>query len=151
MIHRAVKSVCSPPYRHIGHIRNQCVPRRTAKAFAHAIGETQHQHRRPCAGKADERTHCSRQTVAGDDERLPSPGAVRPNPGEHLEQCSSRFRDTLDQAEGHRTRAEHRREEDRQQRIDHLARQIGKQADQAEGDHGPWNAATDKPHTLTQR
>ncbi len=113
----------------LGRVRREHrVARRAADAFAQPVGEPQHEHLQPSAGHRDERPHGRRQPVAGEHQRLRRAPAIRHPAGDDLEEAVGRFGDALDDAERHRAGAEHARQEQRHQWIDHFARGVGEEA-----------------------
>ncbi len=104
------------------------VARRAADPLAEPIGEPDRQHLRPRGREPDQRPHHRREAVAREDERLRRAPAVGQPPGQDLEPAAGRLRGPFDHAKRHRARADHLREEERQQRIDHLARHVGEEA-----------------------
>ena len=110
------------------------VARGAADALADAIEETKPENRSPARGEADERPHRVRERVAADDERLRRHAAVGEPAGDELQDAGRGLRKTLDQADDRRPGAERGRQEDRQQRRDHLARRVVQQRHETE-DH----------------
>jgi hypothetical protein len=136
VVGRAVEAERPPALRRRHGRREQRVARRRADPLPHPVDEPHGEHlpRRP--GQRDERPRHRREAVSRHDERLAARHAVRPPAAGQLEQRRRGLGRPLDRAERGRAGAEGRREEDRQQRVDHLARQVGQQADQRERPHG---------------
>ena len=84
----------------------------------------------------EQRPRHRREAVAGDHEQLRAPHAVVPDARDELQQRRRRLGRALDEPERARTGAEHRREVQRQQRIDQFRRGVVQQADEPEDPHG---------------
>ena len=140
VIHRAVEAEDAPPRVRRGEVREHRVARRAADALAEAIGETDREHLRPGRRDRDQRPHRRRQAVAAEHELLRRAPAIGQPARDDLEDAVGRFGGPLDHAERHRARAEHPRQEQRQQRIHHLGRGVGEEAHPPEQPHGPRQA-----------
>ena len=73
-----------------------------------------------------------RQRIPGDDERLSPLRAIGPPTARELEQRGGRPSRTFDRADESGARAKHRREKNRQERIDHLGRYVVEKAHRGE-------------------
>src|SRR6185295_11708323 len=85
--------------------------------------------------EGDERPDERRERIAEDDQRLSPPQAVRPPARGELQEGGRRLRGSLDRPHRHGAGADDRRQEDRQQRVDHLARRVGEERDRGENDN----------------
>jgi hypothetical protein len=140
VVHAAVEAVGGAALLGRHHVGDEGVARRPAHPLAETVGEAQHEHHRPRPGEGDQRPGGAGQEVAEAHEREATRGPVRPHPRHQLERGGGRLGDPLDQAERDGARAEDRGQEERQQGVDHLAADVGQQADQAEGDDGARQA-----------
>ena len=136
VVHGAVETVDAAADRRGREVGQHRVARRAADALAEAIGEAQRQHLRPRRHQRDERPHRAGDRVARHDDWLGFAGAIGQPAGGNLEDAVRRLCRALDDAERHRAGAEHARQEERQQRIDHLGRRVGDEADPAEQPDG---------------
>lgn len=136
IVHGAVQAEGEPARAAIDARGEQGVARRGAQSLAHAVGETQRQHHRPAHGQRDHGTGKAGQRIARHHPRLGAAGAVDDDAGEEFEEAGGGLGDALDDAERARPGHQHRGEEQRHQRIDHLAGRVVDQADEADQPHG---------------
>src|SRR5206468_899955 len=108
--------------------RDERVTRRGADARAQAVRESRREDARPCRREADRRL-CERgKRVADDRDGLVAAEAVREPSGPTLHDVLRRLGDPFDDADDRSWRAEFLREEQRQDRIEHLGRDVGAEA-----------------------
>ena len=135
MIGGALKPECPPPDARIHRLGDQRVARRAANSLPNTVGHTNEQHLRRRLRNGHERSHERRDAIAEHDERLSPARTIRPPATRELEERSRRLRRSLDGADKAGARAKHRREENREQRIDHLARHVSEKAHRREREH----------------
>ena len=128
MIHRAVESVDPAALFRSREIGEHRVTRRAADAFAQAVGKADPEHVRPRRCDGDERTDRRGDAIADEDQPPGTSGLVGQPSGDNLQRAVRRLRNAFDDAERHRPGAEHFRQKERQQRVDHLGRGIGEKA-----------------------
>ncbi len=132
VIHSAVKAEHAAPVRAARESGEHRVPGRAADALSEPIDEPQAEHLDPPAGHRHERPDGRGERVAEHDERLAPVPPVRHAAGDNLENAVRRFGDAFDDAERHGARTKHPRQEQRQQRVHHLAGEVGEEAHPAE-------------------
>ena len=135
MIRRAMKAERATADARVHRLGDECVARRVADPLPHAVGHADEQHLDRARRDRDERPHRRRDRVAPEHERLPLAHAVRPPAARQLEQRGRGLGRALDRPDEARVRAEDGRQEDREQRIDHLARDVGEKAHRGERQH----------------
>ena len=119
---------------HLGRsdVGDQGVARRRTDPLADAVGHPQPDHLPGGAGQGDHRPHQHRDDVAEDDEAAAPPRRVGQAPGTVLDERRREFRRPVERAERQRAAAQHPGHERREQRVDHLAREIVEQRDEPE-------------------
>jgi hypothetical protein len=140
VIHRAMKTIDEPAA--IGR-REACehdVARRRPDALAKTIAEPQREHLDPVRGQRDERPESGGQAVTAEHQPLRLAPAIRHPARDDFQQAVGRFRDAFNHAERHRSRSQRPRQEQRKERIDHLACCVGEEADPAEHPDGTREA-----------
>jgi hypothetical protein len=137
VIHRPLQAERLPPLLG-GDVRgHQRVPRGGPHPFPDPVAEAHREDVSPPGREPNERPGEGREAVPGENQRLLPSAPVGPDPGEELEQARRRLRHPLDQSQGGGARGQGDGEEDRQERVDHLARQVGEQAHHPDGDDVP--------------
>src|SRR6185295_11977104 len=76
VVHRSMESKRQTTLLDCDSVSNQCVTRRRANAFAHAISQANRQHLVPVAGNRQEWTHKIGERVSGHDQRLALPDSI---------------------------------------------------------------------------
>ena len=122
------------------------IARRTAQSLADAIGEPAREHHPPARRRRDQGACDAGDAIPGHHEGFCPPHPVRPRTRDQLQQAAHRFGDAFDQPQHPRPGAKRADEEQRQQRIDHLAGAVVQQADRAEQPH----AARQRTHARDQ-
>src|SRR6185369_6940673 len=120
-------------------VRHQRIAGSAANALADPVDETRgHQ---PADGWRERKHRLgeSRETVAGGGEPFALAEPVRERAGEYFCDGSGRFGDALDDTDRHHRCAKHRNQVDRQQRVDHLRRDVHQHRDEAEDPYARWN------------
>ena len=128
MIHRAMESVDAAALFLSSKPGEHRVTRRAADAFAQAVGKADPEHVRPRRCDGDERTDGRGDAIADEDQPSGTSALVGQPSGDNLQHAVRCVRNAFDDAERHRPRAEHFRQKERQQRVDHLGRGIGEKA-----------------------
>jgi len=119
----------------------QCVARRGAQALADPVGEAQQQQPRPARHQRHQRPPDACQSVAEHDPRLGALRSVDHRTREQLEQAGGRLGDALDQAQRARPGHQHRRQVERDQRIQHLGGRVVHQTDESDQPDGAGQGA----------
>ncbi len=134
VVHGAVEAKAAP--RISGAVTSaMSASRGEVDALPHPVGEPQRQHLRPGAGQADEGAGHRGQPVAGEEHGLAPPHPVGEDARHQLERRGGGLGHPLDEPDHPRARAHGRGQEQRQQRVDHLAGQVGEEAHQPERHH----------------
>ena len=137
VIHRPLQPERLSPLRG-GNVRgHQRVPRGGPHPFPDPVAEAHGEDVSPSGREPHERPGKGGEAVSRENQRFLPSAPVGPGAGEELEQARRRLRDPLDQSEGGGAGGQGDGEEDRQERVDHLARQVGEKAHQPEGDDVP--------------
>jgi len=135
VVHGAVEAEGGAADLRGGHVGDERVAGRGADALPHPVGETQRQHRRPGAGQADERPGHRGEPVAGEEHGLAPPDPVGEDTRHQLERRGGGLGHPLDEPDHPSPRAHGGGQKQRQQRVDHLAGQVGEEAHQPERHH----------------
>jgi hypothetical protein len=115
-------------------ILDQRVAGSSARGFAGAIDEPGAENELPRSCRSKERPGDRSQPVPGDDPRLsPLSGPVREPPGDASKADRDSFGDALDDADDGEGRAEDGAQEERNDRVCQLAREVVRERDPAEG------------------
>jgi hypothetical protein len=133
VVHGAVEAVGAGADGGVRHGGDERVARARADALAHPIGEPDHEHVPGSQGEGDERPDGGGDPVAGEHERLQPRAPIGCEAGRVLEDVRDELGRALDEADEGVGGAE-RREERREEREDRLARGVGEQAHEPEGD-----------------
>ena len=133
VVHGPVKAVRSAAILRRRCVRDHRVPGRSG-SLAHPVGKPEREHLGPRTRKGNERTDDIRKRIPRSDPALPTLDAVRQVARVELEEGGRRFCDSLDDAEGRGARAEHGREKNRKERVDHLRCRVVQQAYKTEND-----------------
>jgi hypothetical protein len=112
-----------------------------AHALADAVGEAREHDPSERRREREDRLGQRREPVAAEHERLALAHGVRPRAREHLDDERERLGGALEHADREHRDAETGREVQRQQRMDHLGREIHAQADQPQHDDAARDAA----------
>jgi hypothetical protein len=115
--------------------------------------EAYEEHLRPRRREAEQRPRHARQPVAEDDETFAPPAPVAVVAEEEFEEAGDGLRAALDEADGEGRSAEREREEERQERINNLARSVVEETHQADGEdvaREPTVAAPEPRHGLVE-
>jgi len=132
VIHRAMEAEDPAARRLVGEASQQRVARRAPDALADAIDKARRDDPAQPGRERKDRLGEGRQSITDGGQQLSLAEPVGERAGENLHDHRGRFGDALDQPDrGHRG-AEHGDEIKRQQRVDHLRRDVHEQADQAE-------------------
>src|SRR6266566_2024536 len=129
-----VESVGESPRLRGRRVGQQRVARRGADSLTDAIGDANRQHLWRGSRRGSERAHDRSNEIAGDDERLSAGDFVGPPSAQQLEQRCRGLGRPFDGADETCVRSENSRQENRQQRIDHLGRDVGEEAHRAQTD-----------------
>ncbi len=105
-----------------------------ADALAHPVGDANRQHLRRAVRGRGKRAHDRGKEISGHDERFSGRDFVRPPSTQQLEQRRGRLSRPLDRADEAGVGAQHSCQKHRQQRIDHLRRDVGEEAHRAQPD-----------------
>ena len=108
--------------------RDERIARRRADPRTHPIGESRGEERLPGGGESHERLGNRRQQVAHQRNRLAALQLVRQRAGESLDDVLRGLREAVHQADDAAAGLEHLGQEDRQDRIEHLGRDVGEEA-----------------------
>ena len=115
--------------------RDEVVARRRAHALAEPVGEAAGEGHPPARRERDDELAERAERVAAEHEGLAAAGVVGGLPERVLGDARGRLGDALDQPEERDRRAEHRGDEDREQRVGDLRAEVGEQADEPERAH----------------
>ena len=125
VVHRPLKSERLSPLFRGDVCGDQCVSRGGPHSFPDPVEEPHGEDVSPSAREPHERPGKGGEAVPGEDQRLLPSAPVGPDAGEELEQARRRLRHPLDQPEDGGSCGQGGGEEDREERVDHLARKIG--------------------------
>jgi TolB-like protein/tRNA A-37 threonylcarbamoyl transferase component Bud32 len=118
----------------VDRVGDQGVARRGAHPLSDAVREPDRQHLPDGARQAHQRPHRRREGVAGDDQRLAPRHAVGEPAARQLQEGRGRLGRPLDRPQRRGAGPQLPHQEHRQQGVDHLARDVGQEADDAERD-----------------
>ena len=121
------------------------IARGAAHAFAQPVDEPPEECHRPDHGDGDDQLAEAGEPVAEGGEHAAPAGVVAPLAEGVLRDARRGFGDALDEAEHRRRRAEHAGDEDREERVDDLAAEVGEEADPAERPDVGIEAAQPRP------
>ena len=147
VVHRAMEAVDAPAVARFGPVRKQSVARRAAHALADAVREPDGEHRPPATHERDERPRRRRKRVTRNHQPAAGARAIGQPAGNDAQQAVGALRNAFNQSERYRSAAEHRREEEREQRVDGFRRGIREQAHPPEQPDRRWKRA---PHHAAQ-
>src|SRR5437868_2085334 len=128
-------------------IGKERVTRRCAQSFTDAIGNANSQNLRRAVGRGSERSRHGRDQIPDHHERLSAFYLIRPPAAQELEQRSRRLSCAFDRPDEAGIGAEHARQKDRQERVDHLGRDIGEETHRAQTDDVPPQLPTFFPRS----
>ena len=134
VVHRAVEPECPPALLGSRRRCDQRVARCRAYALSDPIEEPEQQDGHPARRHPDQRSHRVRERVAAEDQRLRGHAAVGEATGDEFQDAGGRLGQPLHETDDRGPGAQRGREEDRQQRRDHLARCVVQKRDEAEDD-----------------
>ena len=108
--------------------RDERVARSGAGSGPEPVEEPSAQHALPGGRSSHQRLGDRRHDVAGERDRLALAQAVRQPAGKALHDVLRRLGDAVDEADGASARVQCLRQKDRQDRVEHLRRNVGEQA-----------------------
>ena len=118
-----------------GDVGNEGVARRSAQPLAHSVGDPQGATAGQASRQADQGPGQARYPVPRHDQGLAPPRPVGEPSRAHLQQGRRRLGGALDHPQGHGAGRQGLHQEEGQERVDHLAGQVGQQAHQAQRHH----------------
>ncbi len=125
---RAVEPEHPTPLPHRDAQHEQGVARRPPEALADTVDAAPGQHNGPRRGERDQHLAGGRKSIAGSHQRTPRP-PIGVASGDDLRRGRQPFGDPLDHPDHHHGRAQGDRQEDRQDRVEQLARCVLQEAD----------------------